>query len=197
MFKLFTMQVGLFFGSFNPIHVGHLIIANHILENQALDEVWFVISPHSPFKKKDTLAPDYDRLHLVNIAIEDNPKLRSSTIEFNLPKPSYTSDTLIFLREKYPQHQFKLIMGSDNVQTLHKWKNAEFLCREYPIIAYARPGAEIKKPDVPSIDLTISTGPLLDISASFIRRQIKEGRSVRYLVSEPVFEYLENNSIYK
>lgn len=191
------MKIGLFFGSFNPIHTGHLIIANSILENQNLDEVWFVVSPHSPFKKKASLAPDYDRLHLVNIAIEDNPKLRSSNIEFSLPKPSYTSDTLIFLREKYPNHSFSLIMGSDNIKSFHKWKNAEFLAKEYPIIVYQRPDADVDIPDLEGIKVQTNKGPLLNISASFIRAEIKADRSIRYMVPEPVYRYLLDNTIYK
>jgi nicotinate-nucleotide adenylyltransferase len=191
------MKIGLFFGSFNPIHTGHLIIANSIVENQNLDEVWFIVSPHSPFKEKSTLAPDYDRLHLVNSAIEDNPKLRSSNIEFTLPKPSYTSDTLIFLREKYPTHDFTLIMGSDNIRSFHKWKNAEFLAKEYPIIVYRRPDAETEIPNLEGIQVSINEGPLLNISASYIRNEIKAGRSIRYMVPEPVYRYLLDNTLYK
>ena len=191
------MKIGLFFGSFNPIHTGHLIIANSILENQNLDEVWFVVSPHSPFKNKASLAPDYDRLHLVNFAIEDNPRLRSSNIEFSLPKPSYTSDTLIFLREKYPNHSFSLIMGSDNIKSFHKWKNAEFLAKEYPIIVYQRPDADVDIPDLEGIQIQTNKGPLLNISASFIRAEIKADRSIRYMVPEPVYRYLLDNTIYK
>ena len=191
------MEIGLFFGSFNPIHIGHLIIANSILENQKLDEVWFVVSPHSPFKKKASLAPDYDRLHLVNLAIENNPRLRSSNIEFALPKPSYTSDTLIFLREKFPTHNFSLIMGSDNIKSFHKWKNAEFLAKEYPIIVYQRPEREVAPTELEQINLNINKGPLLNISASFLRGEIKAGRSIRYMVPEPVYKYLLDSTLYK
>ncbi len=191
------MEIGLFFGSFNPIHIGHLIIANSILENQKLDEVWFVVSPHSPFKKKASLAPDYDRLHLVNLAIENNPRLRSSNIEFALPKPSYTSDTLIFLREKFPDHNFSLIMGSDNIKSFHKWKNAEFLAKEYPIIVYQRPETEVVPTELEHTNLNINKGPLLNISASFLRGEIKAGRSIRYMVPEPVFKYLLDSTLYK
>ncbi|MDG1296935.1 MAG: nicotinate (nicotinamide) nucleotide adenylyltransferase [Saprospiraceae bacterium] len=191
------MEIGLFFGSFNPIHIGHLIIANSILENQKLDEVWFVVSPHSPFKKKASLAPDYDRLHLVNLAIENNPRLRSSNIEFALPKPSYTSDTLIFLREKFPKHNFSLIMGSDNIKSFHKWKNAEFLAKEYPIIVYQRPEREVAPTELEQTNLNINKGPLLNISASFLRGEIKAGRSIRYMVPEPVYKYLLDSTLYK
>lgn len=190
------MKIGLFFGSFNPIHTGHLIIANHIVENTELNELWFVVSPHSPFKEKKTLASDYDRLHLVNISIENNPNLRSSNIEFTLPKPSYTVDTLIFLREKFPMHEFTLIMGGDNLKSLHKWKNAAFLAKEYPIIVYKRPGEPVTLPPLEDLKVSFAEGPLLNISASFIRKQIKAKRSIKYLVPDPVFDYLQNNPIY-
>ena len=190
------MKIGLFFGSFNPIHIGHLIIANHMAENTELDQVWLVVSPHNPHKNKSTLAPDYDRLHLVQIAIEDNPKLRASNIEFSLPKPSYTIDTLTFLREKSPQHQFALIMGGDNLSSFHKWKNYELILRDYEIFVYQRP--EYKLGDLathPKVNLV--DAPLLSISASFIRASIKSGKSIRYLVAEPVYEYLENSHLYR
>ena len=167
------------------------------MENQKLDEVWFVVSPHSPFKKKASLAPDYDRLHLVNLAIENNPRLRSSNIEFALPKPSYTSDTLIFLREKFPTHNFSLIMGSDNIKSFHKWKNAEFLAKEYPIIVYQRPETEVVPTELEHTNLNINKGPLLNISASFLRGEIKAGRSIRYMVPEPVYKYLLDSTLYK
>ena len=190
------MKIGLFFGSFNPIHIGHLIIANHMAENTELDQVWLVVSPHNPHKNKSTLAPDYDRLHLVQIAIEDNPKLRASNIEFSLPKPSYTIDTLTFLREKFPQHQFALIMGGDNLSSFHKWKNYELILRDYEIFVYQRP--EYKLGDLathPKVNLV--EAPLLSISASFIRASIKSGKSIRYLVAEPVYDYLENSHLYR
>jgi nicotinate-nucleotide adenylyltransferase len=135
------MHIGLFFGSFNPVHIGHLFIANHIAHHSILDEVWLVVSPHNPLKDKRTLLSEYDRLHLVNLAIEGNDKLKSSNIEFSLPKPSYTIDTLVFLEEKYPQHTFSLIMGSDNLATLHKWKNGDILQQNYKIFVFKRPDA--------------------------------------------------------
>ncbi|MCB0640146.1 MAG: nicotinate-nucleotide adenylyltransferase [Phaeodactylibacter sp.] len=190
------MTIGLFFGSFNPIHIGHLIIANFMAENTDLDQVWLVVSPHNPLKSKSSLAPDYDRLHLVQIAIEDNPNLRASNIEFSLPKPSYTIDTLTYLNEKYPQHDFALIMGGDNLGTLHKWKNYELILRDYPVYVYKRPGYELGQfADHPQVRLV--EAPLLSISASFIRDCIQNGKSIRYLVSEPVYQYLESSHLYR
>jgi nicotinate-nucleotide adenylyltransferase len=136
------MKIGLFFGSFNPIHVGHLIIANYMATQTDLEKVWLVVSPHNPLKPKKTLARDHDRLHLVRLGIGDNPRLEASNVEFGLPKPSYTIDTLTFLREKYPQHEFSLIMGGDNIATLHLWKNYEQILAHYDIYVYQRPGSE-------------------------------------------------------
>lgn len=136
-------HIGLFFGSFNPVHIGHMIIAEYMHTQTELDEIWMVVSPHNPLKKRNTLAKDYDRLHLINLAIGDNINLRASDVEFELPRPSYTVDTLAYLREKYPHHHFNLIMGGDNIDTLHKWKNYEILLRDYNIYVYQREGYEI------------------------------------------------------
>ena len=190
------MKIGLFFGSFNPIHIGHLIIANYMATQTPLDQVWFVVSPQNPFKKKSSLARDYDRLHLVRLAIGDNTKLKASNIEFDLPQPSYTIDTLIYLKEKHPEHEFVLIMGGDNLVTFHKWKNYEIILRDYEIYVYKRPsyeGGEVQ--DHPSIQ--IFEAPLMNISATYIRKCIKEGKSVQYLVPEEVYEYLNGSSLYK
>lgn len=189
------MKVGLFFGSFNPVHTGHLIIANHIASNTSLDEVWFVVSPQNPFKEKASLLSQYDRLHLVNLAIENNPKLRASDIEFKLPTPSYTIDTLTFLKDKYKQHTFSLIMGADNLTNLHKWKNADILLRDYPIYVYSRPDAVKPKVDLKG-DIQFLDAPLLSISATFIRTQIKEGKSIKYLVPEKVENYILESNFY-
>jgi len=190
------MKTGLFFGSFNPVHIGHMIIADYMAEFTDLQQVWLVVSPHNPLKSKQSLAPDYDRLHLVQLAIGDHPKLRASDIEFHLPKPSYTVDTLAFLREKYPQREFALIMGGDNLLSLPKWKNYEVLLKNYPIYVYRRPnydgGHLASHPNVRVFD-----APLLDISASFVRECIKNGKSIRYLVPEPVFKYMENSHLYR
>ncbi|HOJ91488.1 MAG TPA: nicotinate (nicotinamide) nucleotide adenylyltransferase [Saprospiraceae bacterium] len=133
------MKIGLFFGSFNPIHNGHLIIAQHLLNYSAIEKLWFIVSPHNPLKEKASLAKDRERLHLVRLAIDENPDMRASDIEFNLPQPSYTIDTMAFLTEKYPQHEFSLIMGGDNLVSLPKWKNYELLISKYPILIYKRP----------------------------------------------------------
>ena len=190
------MKIGLFFGSFNPIHIGHLIIANYMCTQTPLEQVWFVVSPQNPFKAKSSLARDYDRLHLVRLAIESNNNLRASNIEFDLPKPSYTIDTLIHLREKYPDHEFVLIMGGDNLETFHKWKNYEIILRDYEIYVYKRPAYELGELEHhPKI--RIFEAPLMHISASYIRDCIQKGYSVQYLVPEEVFEYLSSSSLYK
>ena len=190
------MKVGLFFGSFNPIHVGHLIIGNFMATQTDLQEVWMVVSPQNPHKQKSSLARDYERLHLVQLATEDNPKLQASNIEFGLPKPSYTIDTLTYLQEKYPGKEFVLIMGGDNLGTFHKWKNYEKILEKHEIFVYQRPqydlGELVSHPKV-----HIFEAPLMDISASYIRQSIQAGRSVEYLVSEPVLKYLESSNLYR
>lgn len=189
-------NIGLFFGSFNPIHVGHLIIANHIVENSPLDKIWFIVSPHSPFKNKLSLARERERLHLVRLAIDNNTKLKASDIEFSLPKPSYTIDTLTYLQEKYPSKKFSLIMGSDNLPGILKWKNGHLLLNNYQIYVYIRPGMESPEHSShPNVHLI--QGPLLDISATFIRTQIKAGKSIKYLVPDAVAEYIDSSNLYK
>lgn len=190
------MKVGLFFGSFNPIHIGHQIIANYMASQTDLSQVWFVVSPQNPFKEKKSLAKDQDRLHLVQLAIEDNYNLKASNVEFNMPQPSYTIDTLVYLQEKYPEHEFVLIMGGDNLGTFHKWKNYEIILRDYSIYVYFRPGYELGElKDHPKVHLF--DAPEMKISASYIRKCIQNGHSIRYLVSEPVFEYLESSHLYR
>ncbi len=189
------MKIGLFFGSFNPIHIGHLIIANHFTEFGDLDEVWLVVSPHNPLKPKSTLANDYERLHLVNLAITDNLKLRASNVEFNLAKPSYTIDTLTYLSEKYPTKEFVLIMGGDNLKTLHKWKNYNLILRDYQIYVYQRPDYELGELTEHE-NVRIFEAPLMSISASFIRKCLKEGKSIRYLVHDAVLEQIEHSGMY-
>ncbi|MBK7426748.1 MAG: nicotinate-nucleotide adenylyltransferase [Saprospiraceae bacterium] len=190
------MRIGLFFGSFNPVHTGHMIIAQHIAEFSELNQVWLVVSPHNPLKKENSLARDYDRLHLVNLAIGDHPHLRSSDVEFNLPKPSYTIDTLIYLKEKYPTHQFELILGGDNLKSLHKWKNYEILLRDYPVHLYHRADSD-HNPYEDSGKFYYYDAPLLDISATWIRKLVKDGKSIRYYVPDSVFEYLSHTNIYR
>jgi nicotinate-nucleotide adenylyltransferase len=189
-------KIGLFFGSYNPVHIGHMIIANYMTTQTDLDKVWLVVSPQNPLKPKNTLARDYDRLHLVRLAIGDNPNLEASNIEFDLPKPSYTIDTLIHLKEKHPNYEFVLIMGGDNLRSLHKWKNYEIILRDYQIYVYKRPLYDLG--DLATHhNIRLFDAPLMQISASYIRSCLKDGKSVQYLVPEAVFEYLESSNIYK
>ncbi len=191
-----TELTGLFFGSFNPIHVGHLIIANYMAQLNGLKEVWLVVSPHNPLKSKSGLANMYDRLEMVQLAIENAPKLRASDIEFQLPQPSYTIDTLTYMKEKYPDKRFALIMGADNLTSLHKWKNHELLLRDYPVYVYPRPGAAIENwRDHPSINVTNT--PVMEISSTFIRKAIKEGRDIRFFVPEAVQHFIEQKNMYR
>src|SRR6476469_5463485 len=189
------MKIGLYFGSFNPIHIGHLIVGNHVANHTDMQQVWYVVSPQNPLKPSAGLLNEYHRLHLVRLAIEEEPKLKASDVEFKLPRPSYTIDTLTYLREKYPQHQFSIIIGSDSFQNLPKWKNFDLLIKEYPFIIYKRPGFEIN--DTWNAGVTILDAPMLDISATAIRNNIREGKSIRYLVEEKVREEIEGNNYYK
>jgi nicotinate-nucleotide adenylyltransferase len=188
-------KTGLFFGSFNPIHVGHLIIANHVLTHSDLNEVWLVVTPHNPLKKKETLASDYDRLMMVDLAIAENDRIKSSNIEFFLPKPSYTIDTLTFLEEKHPEKSFHLIMGGDNLVSLPQWKNYELLINKYPIIVYQRSSYEVS--DLADhANIMLLDAPRLDISSSYIRKCISEEKSVRYMVTDAVHKYMEEKMLY-
>jgi nicotinate-nucleotide adenylyltransferase len=189
------MKVGLYFGSFNPIHNGHLIIAQHILNESPLQQVWFVVSPLNPFKQQKQLLSEYDRLHLVNLAIENSLQLKAVDIEFRLPKPSYTINTLTYLLEKYPHHEFSIIMGSDSLQNLHQWKNAEQIMNNYPVYVYTRPGFEIKKQQLKT--LIEVKAPLLEISATHIRQLIQSNKSIRFLVPDIVNEEIEKAGYYK
>ncbi len=190
------MKIGLFFGSFNPIHNGHLIIANYLCESTELDKVWLVVSPQNPFKTKDTLLNEYDRLHLINLAIEGKGNLRASDIEFKLPKPSYTIDTLTYLKDKHPEHEFSLIMGSDNLESIHKWKNYEQLLANYPIYLYKRRGSE--QTGAPAgAKIFFVDFPFLDISATFIRQSIKNGYSMRYFMPEKVWNYIDEMNLFR
>lgn len=187
------MKIGLYFGSFNPIHTGHLIIASHVLNNCNLDRIWFVVSPQNPFKDSSTLLNEYDRLHLVDIAVKDNDRFAASNIEFRLPKPSYTIDTLTYLKEKHPNDMFSLVMGSDGYQNIDKWKNGNIILKDYPIIVYQRPGHLIEKR---SSKTTVLEAPLLEISSTFIRKSVSSGKSIRYLVPEAVRAEIERNNYY-
>jgi nicotinate-nucleotide adenylyltransferase len=189
-------KVGLFFGSFNPIHTGHMIIAGYMLNFTDLDDVWMVISPHNPLKEKKTLLADHHRYAMVQIAVEDNPRLRASNFEFKLSQPSYTIDTLVRLEEKHPDHQFVLIAGTDIFPTFHKWKNYETLLENYKFYIYQRPGFEAgeyaRHPNV-----NIFNAPLMEISSSFIRESIAEGRDIRYFVPEKVYQYIQEMHFYE
>lgn len=188
-------KIGLFFGSFNPIHIGHLIIANYMANFTSLDEVWFVVSPQNPFKEKKSLGNMYDRLEMVHLAIEGAEKLRASDIEFGLPQPSYTIDTLIHLTEKYPNKEFILIMGEDNLAGLHKWKNADVLLRDYKIVVYPRPGYDAGKlKSHPSVTLTDT--PIMELSSTFLRKAIKENKSIQFYTPEKVIAFIDKKGLY-
>lgn len=189
------MKIGCYFGSFNPVHIGHCIIANHLANNSDLDQVWFVVSPQNPFKPSAGLLNEYHRLHLVQAAIEGVDALKASNIEFHLPKPSYTIDTLTYLKEKFPQHEFAIILGSDGLQNLNKWKNASLLMENYSFYVYPRPGFPVPA-DLPA-KLNIVDAPLLDISATAIRDAIKAGKDIRFLVPDAVKEEIEKNRYYR
>lgn len=189
------MNIGLFFGSFNPVHVGHLIIANHAVNETTLDQVWFIVSPQNPFKTSASLLNEYHRLHLVQSAIDGENKLRVSNIEFKLPKPSYTIDTLTYLSEKYPQHQFSIIMGSDSFSNLHKWKNYEQIIKSCKLYIFLRPGFDVQNTINASIE--ILNAPLLQISSTHIRELITQKKSIRYLVPDIVKNEIEENNYYK
>jgi nicotinate-nucleotide adenylyltransferase len=191
------VRVGLYFGSFNPIHHGHLLIANYILQHIKLDQVWFVLSPQNPLKRSATLLNEYQRLHLVRLAVEGEDGLKASDIEFKLPKPSYTVDTLTYLQEKYPAEEFSIIMGSDSFQNLSKWKNYTWLLQHFPIYVYKRPEYD-SLPNYPGAKkIQILDARLLPISSTEIRQMIKEGKSVRYLLPESVRNEIEKSGYYR
>lgn len=195
------MKIGLYFGTFNPIHVGHMIIGNHFAEYSGLDQIWMVVTPHNPLKNKQTLLDNYQRLQLVFLATDDYPKIKPSDIEFKLTQPNYTVNTLAHLQDKFPQHQFSLIMGEDNLKSLHKWKNYEIILENYDIYVYPRlspetdtnPNSALKNhPKIHSID-----APIVEISSTFIRENIKNKKNVRPLLPEKVWEYIDHNNLYQ
>ena len=189
------MKIGLYFGSFNPVHVAHLIIANHILNETDIEKIWFVVSPQNPFKTESNLLNEYHRLHLVRLATEEDNRIKASDIEFGLPKPSYTITTLAYLAEKYPEHEFCIIMGSDSFQNLHKWKNYDVIVKNYPVYVYLRQGFEAD--NHVGANLYILNAPLLQLSATLIRKYIQEGKSVRYMLPEKVLDEIEKGGYYK
>ena len=190
------MKVGLYFGSFNPIHHGHLLIASYILNHTDLQQVWFVVSPQNPLKPAASLLNEYHRLYLVQLAVEGTNNLKASDIEFRLPKPSYTANTLAYLQEKYPNHQFSIIMGSDSFQNLPKWKNADWLLENFPVYIYKRPGFETLPDYSGAREIHELDAPLLPISSTAIRMDIKAKRSIRYLVPYNVRNEIERNGYY-
>lgn len=189
------MKVGLLFGSFNPIHIGHLILANFMATNTDLDAVWLVVSPQNPFKQSNTLLHEFDRLHMVSLAVADNQNLGVSNIEFSMPKPSYTIDTLTYLQEKYPSYEFVLIMGEDNLPLFPKWKNYERILEYHRVYVYPRSGSiTTELPAMPNVSFV--KAPVLDISATFIRQCIKEEKSIQYMVPDVVAEYIKVHKLY-
>ena len=196
-------KIGLFFGSFNPIHIGHLILANYILEHSDMQELWFVVSPQNPFEEKKSLLNDHNRLDMVQLAIKNYQKMRASNVEFSLPTPSYTIDTLTYLQEKHPDYSFSLIMGEDNLGSLHKWKNYDLLLQNYQVIVYPRIfGEDISSsPNVTQLknhhNIHKIDAPIIELSATEIRDMIKSGKNVRPMLPPEVFEYLDGSSFYK
>ena len=190
------IKTGLFFGSFNPIHNGHMAIAEYIHEYTDLEQVWFIVSPQNPFKKKATLLADHHRLEMVYRAIGDDMRFRVSDIEFHMPKPSYTVDTISYLSEKYPERAFSLILGADNLKSFNKWKNCEVLIEKYQRYVYPRYGvsdAEVENHK----NVIYVHAPRIEISSSFIREAIAEGKTVKYFLPGPVFEYMDEMNFYR
>jgi len=190
------MITGLYFGSFNPIHIGHLAIGSFMVEFSDVEQLWFVVSPQNPLKQKQSLLDDYQRLQMVRLAIEDDDRFMASDIEFKLPTPSYTIDTLTYLQEKYPGRKFQLIMGSDSLQTFHKWKHAELIVEKYHRLIYPRPGT-ILDPTTSIPNATIVDAPMMEISSSFIRKAIRNGKDVRHLVPAKAYTYMREMHFYE
>lgn len=191
-------KIGLFFGSFNPIHIGHLILANYILENTDMAELWFVVSPQNPFKEKKSLLKDYHRFDMVQLALKNYPKMRASNVEFSLPTPSYTTNTLAYLKEKYPENSFSLIMGEDNLKSLPKWKNFEYLIKNHQIIVYPRIVSDnAEEITFNQENIHRISAPIIEISATEIRSMIKNGKNVRPMLPPEVFDFLDGSNFYK
>lgn len=190
------MKIGLFFGSFNPIHIGHMTIAQYIVEHTSLDKIWLVVSPQNPFKEKSSLLAQNHRLSMVQLASDNDVKLEASNIEFSLPIPSYTIDTLTYIKEKYPQHDFSIIMGADNLLHFHKWKNYKQILNHHEIFVYPRPktqDSELSKLD----NVHLVDAPIMEISSQFIRKSIKTKKDIRYFLPKNVWEYIDEMNFYK
>ncbi|MBD3630095.1 nicotinate (nicotinamide) nucleotide adenylyltransferase [Cyclobacterium sp.] len=187
------MKVGLFFGSFNPIHIGHLIIADSMQDQTDLEEVWFVVSPQNPLKTSKSLLHEFDRLKMVELATADNFNFRVKDVEFHMPRPSYTIDTLTYLSEKHPGNEFHLILGGDNLNHFHKWKNSQEILKQYGMYVYPRPG---RNKSIDHEHIRYVEAPLLDISATFIRKTIQRGGSVRYLLHPHVLDYIRDKKFF-
>ena len=190
------MKTGLFFGSFNPIHIGHMAIANYMVEYSDIDQIWFVVSPHNPLKKKSTLLDDYQRLDIVHQAIEGDERFYACDIEFRLPKPSYTIDTLLYLKEKYPTKEFVLIMGADNLCEFDKWKNPEQLVKITERYVYPRPGIDTSNIPFPE-NIRWIDAPIMEISSTFIRNAIKDNKDIRHFIPAKAREYISEMNFYK
>lgn len=190
------IKTGLYFGSFNPVHIGHLAIANYMIEYSDLEQLWFIVSPQNPLKEKKSLLSDHHRLEMVRLALEDDPRFRVSDIEFKLPTPSYTIDTLAYLEEKNPGHEFQLVMGADQLRTFQKWKNASLIISNYHRLIYPRPGVDPESLlSVPNA--SIVNAPLMEISSSFIRQAVKDGKDIRHLVPAPAYNYMREMHFYE
>ncbi|HKJ78640.1 MAG TPA: nicotinate (nicotinamide) nucleotide adenylyltransferase [Prolixibacteraceae bacterium] len=189
-------KVGLYFGTFNPIHIGHMAIANYMVEFTPIEQLWFVVSPQNPHKQKKNLLNDYDRLELVHRAVDNETRIRVTDIEFNMPKPSYTSDTLAWLTDKYPTYEFYIIMGSDNLENFHKWKNHETIINNYGIIVYPRPGTDQSKYNTHK-NIIFTEAPQMEISSTFIRKAIKEGKDIRHFLPNKTWEYIDEMGFYR
>lgn len=195
--KTIRLKIGLYFGSYNPIHIGHLAIANYMVEFTDINQLWFVVSPQNPFKRKANLLDDYQRLDLVFRSVEGDDRLRASDIEFGLPKPSYTIDTLVYLKERHPKYEFVVLMGSDNLENLHKWKNYEAIVENYGIIVYPRPGFDITTVRKHKNITIAEDAPLMEVSSSFIRESIRQGKDIRYFLPQKAWQYIDEMSFYK
>ncbi len=192
------MKIGLYFGTFNPIHVGHMIIANHMAEHSDLDQIWLVVTPHNPHKQKTTLLDDYQRLHMVTLATEDFTKIKPSDIEFKLQQPNYTVNTLAHMEEKYPMHEFVLIMGEDNLNSFHKWKNYEVILKNHEIYVYPRKNSDkINEQFVAHNKIKRVDAPIIELSSTFIRDNIKSKKNVAPMLPQKVWDYIDSSAFYR